>query len=103
MLLTLKRQGKVVQTVVEAISPQQETMLRYSHWVQNNKQQVDTLSQQQLGYLHLNAMTPPDLAGFARDFCLGFAVGFRRVPPMRGDNTTRMSAKKAARRTSTLT
>lgn len=100
VLLTLKRQGKVMQTVAEAISPQQDSMLRYSHWVQSNKQQVDKLSQQQLGYLHLNAMTPPDLAGFARDFYAqlekpGLIIDVRRN---RGGNIDSILIEKLLRR-----
>jgi len=100
VLLTLKRQGKVVQTVAEAISPQQESLLRYSHWVQHNKHQVDKISQQQLGYLHLNAMTPSDLAGFARDFYAqlekpGLIIDVRRN---RGGNIDSILIEKLLRR-----
>jgi tricorn protease len=100
VLLTLKRQGKVLQTVAEAISPQQETMLRYSHWVQSNQQHVASLSKQQLGYLHLNAMTPPDLAGFARDFYSqlekpGLIIDVRRN---RGGNIDSILIEKLLRR-----
>ncbi len=68
VLLVLQRQGKTHQTVVEAISPAQEAQLRYQHWVEQTKAKVAAASQQQIGYLHLNAMIPADLTVFARDF-----------------------------------
>lgn len=68
VLLQLQRNGKSHQTVVEAISPAQEAQLRYQHWVVQTKAKVATQSQQQIGYLHLNAMTPADLTVFVRDF-----------------------------------
>lgn len=100
VLLTLQRQGKVHQTVVEAISPQQESALRYSDWVQSNLQYVNKASQQQLGYLHLNAMTASDLAGFARDFYAqlakpGLIIDVRRN---RGGNIDSILIEKLLRR-----
>ena len=68
VLLLLQRDGKQHQTVVEAISPAQEAQLRYQHWVVQTKAKVAALSQQQIGYLHLNAMIPADLTVFVRDF-----------------------------------
>ena len=42
--------------------------LRYGHWVQQNAERVARLSDQGIGYLHLNAMGSGDVASFARDF-----------------------------------
>lgn len=42
--------------------------LRYGHWVQANATKVATLGDEQLGYVHLEAMTSRDIASFARDF-----------------------------------
>lgn len=42
--------------------------LRYGHWVQGNARQVARLSDDDIGYLHLNAMVDRDVASFARDF-----------------------------------
>jgi len=68
VLLQLQRDGRSHQTVVEAISPAQEAQLRYQHWVEQTKARVASQSQQQIGYLHLNAMTAADLTVFVRDF-----------------------------------
>lgn len=100
VLLTLKRQGKIHQTVVVAISPQQDSGLRYSDWVQRNLQHVAQTSQQQFGYLHLNAMTANDLAGFARDFYAqinkpGLIIDVRRN---RGGNIDSILIEKLLRR-----
>ncbi|MBU2278881.1 MAG: PDZ domain-containing protein [Gammaproteobacteria bacterium] len=100
VLLSLKRQGKLLQTVVEAISPQQDTALRYSDWVQSNKKLVSAESQQQVGYLHLNAMTSSDVASFARDFYTevekpGLIIDVRRN---RGGNIDSILIEKLLRR-----
>ncbi len=100
VLLQLQRQGKTHHTVVEPITPQQESSLRYGHWVQTNLQRVATESNNQLGYLHLNAMTAPDLAGFARDFYAqldkpGLIIDVRRN---RGGNIDSILIEKLLRR-----
>ncbi len=53
VLLQLERDGKTFKKVVVPVSPQQEQTLRYQHWVQQKKQQVEQQGKQQLGYLHL--------------------------------------------------
>lgn len=68
VLLLIQRDGHTHQTVVEPISPAQEAQLRYQHWVVQTKAKVAAESQQQIGYLHLNAMIPADLTVFVRDF-----------------------------------
>lgn len=100
VLLQLKRQGITHNTIVEPINPQQENSLRYGHWVQTNQQRVATESNKQIGYLHLNAMTAPDLAGFARDFYAqldkpGLIIDVRRN---RGGNIDSILIEKLLRR-----
>jgi tricorn protease len=100
VLLQLERNGKTLKKVVVPVSPQQEQMLRYQHWVQQKKQQVDQQGKQQLGYLHLYAMTANDISNFARDFYAnvdkpGLIIDVRRN---RGGNIDSWVIEKLLRR-----
>ncbi|AQS88960.1 Tricorn protease-like protein [Neoasaia chiangmaiensis NBRC 101099] len=68
VLLTLRRNGKEIRTVVVATSARQESNLRYGDWELGRAQAVEKASNGRIGYLHLRAMTDPDIASFARDF-----------------------------------
>lgn len=45
-----------------------QTALRYGDWELSRAEQVAAASQGRIGYLHLRAMGPNDIASFARDF-----------------------------------
>ncbi|EGM78965.1 Tol biopolymer transport system, periplasmic component-related protein [Rheinheimera sp. A13L] len=100
VLLQLERNGKALKKVVVPVSPQQEQMLRYQHWVQQKKQQVEQQGKQQLGYLHLYAMTASDISNFAREFYAnvdkpGLIIDVRRN---RGGNIDSWVIEKLLRR-----
>ncbi|WP_288739986.1 S41 family peptidase, partial [uncultured Rheinheimera sp.] len=100
VLLQFERDGKSFKKVVVPVSPQQEQTLRYQHWVQQKKQQVEQQGQQQLGYLHLYAMTAGDISNFAREFYAnvdkpGLIIDVRRN---RGGNIDSWVIEKLLRR-----
>ena len=100
VLLQFERDGKSMKKVVLPISPQQEQMLRYQHWVQLKKHQVEQQGKQQLGYLHLYAMGPNDISNFAREFYAnvdkpGLIIDVRRN---RGGNIDSWVIEKLLRR-----
>ncbi|WP_127024755.1 S41 family peptidase [Rheinheimera mangrovi] len=100
VLLQLERDGKAFKKVVVPVSPQQEQMLRYQHWVQQKKHQVEQQGKQQLGYLHLYAMTANDISNFAREFYAnvdkpGLIIDVRRN---RGGNIDSWVIEKLLRR-----
>jgi len=49
-----------------------EAALRYSDWVEGRRARVQADSDGRIGYLHLRAMGPQDIASFARDFYAQF-------------------------------
>ncbi|MES2321579.1 MAG: S41 family peptidase [Pseudomonadota bacterium] len=54
--------------IVTPISIGKHAGLRYSDWEQSRAMEVDKASKGRIGYLHLRAMGPRDIASFARDF-----------------------------------
>lgn len=70
--LELARDGEEWATIVEPVSTFQDHRLRYQHWVEQNRQQVEESSDGDFGYLHLYAMGPNDVASFAREFYANF-------------------------------
>lgn len=72
ILLQALRGNQELNAVVEPISVMQESTLRYQDWVMNNLQKVHNASDGKLGYLHLYAMGPTDIASFAREFYAQF-------------------------------
>lgn len=69
VLLSLRREGREPhRTVVVPIPTERDQALRYGDWVESNRERVDARGRGRLGYLHLRAMGPPDVASFARDF-----------------------------------
>ena len=55
-LLTLNENGKSRELVVKPISMGEENQLLYKRWVKRNADQVDKLSNGQLGYIHIPGM-----------------------------------------------
>ncbi|WP_417761019.1 S41 family peptidase [Shewanella sp.] len=68
VLLTLKRGGKQLKTVVMPVSLGENNQLRYLDWVNNNAVKVAKASEGKIGYLHLYAMGASDISNFAREF-----------------------------------
>nr|WP_070958967.1 S41 family peptidase [Hyphomonas sp. Mor2] len=68
VLLDFSRGGERRQEIVTPMTARRTAMLRYRHWVERNRKRVAEQSDDQIGYLHLRAMTSGDLASFARDF-----------------------------------
>lgn len=61
--------GEQSKTVlVTPVTMMKHAQLRYSDWEQSIANKVELASGGKIGYLHLRAMTPTDLASFARDF-----------------------------------
>lgn len=60
--------GKSRQLVVTPVGSQRDAQLRYLTWERERATRVDAQSKGRFGYVHLQAMTPPDLARWAREF-----------------------------------
>lgn len=101
VLLDLLRGGKAHRQVVIPVPADREATLRYSDWVQQSRSAVDRVGQGRIGYLHLRAMGPNDIASFARDFYAnydrdGLIIDVRRN---RGGNIDSWVIEKLLRRT----
>jgi tricorn protease len=72
VLMQVKRGNSSKTILVSPINMQKHANLRYSDWEQSLASKVDSSSNGKIGYLHLRAMTPADVASFARDFYANF-------------------------------
>ncbi|WP_194757422.1 S41 family peptidase [Aliidiomarina indica] len=72
VLLTLRRDGETLNTVVTPVNGGRDHRLRYETWVQQNRAKVDEASDGRYGYLHLYAMGANDVSSFAREFYANF-------------------------------
>ncbi|HEV2206402.1 MAG TPA: S41 family peptidase [Candidatus Acidoferrales bacterium] len=61
-------EGKLRDVVVRAISAREDSDLRYAEWEYTRRLAVDAASHGTIGYVHLRAMGPGDIAQWARDF-----------------------------------
>jgi tricorn protease len=68
VLLTLKRDGKEVRTIVSAIDARSNDSLRYGDWENERSARVQAAGGGRIGYVHLRAMGAADIATFAREF-----------------------------------
>jgi len=69
VLLSVKRKaGKPREMVVTPINLEQEADLRYDDWEYSRRRHVEELGKGDIGYIHLRAMGPKDIATWARDF-----------------------------------
>jgi tricorn protease len=69
VLLNIKRKaGGSGPVIVMPVNMAKQASLRYSDWEQSRARQVESSSKGRVGYLHLRAMGPRDIASFARDF-----------------------------------
>ncbi len=75
VLLDVKRaDGKAVQRIVTPVAQMRENQLRYNDWRVSRARAVEQLGQGRIGYVHLRAMGPNDIADFVREF---YAAGDR--------------------------
>jgi tricorn protease len=101
VLLSLRRDGRTVKTVVVPVDAGRNTQLRYSDWVQTRMAAVEDQGKGRIGYLHLRAMGGNDIASFVRDFYAnvdrdGLIIDVRRN---RGGNIDSWVIEKLLRRT----
>ena len=69
VLLSVKTEsGLSRDVIVLPVAPRRERELRYLSWERERMQQVDTLGQGRIGYVHLQAMGANDIARWAREF-----------------------------------
>jgi tricorn protease len=69
VLLALRRGDAAPhRTIVVPIATERDQALRYGDWVASNRTRVDAIGRGRIGYLHLRAMGPADVAAFAREF-----------------------------------
>ncbi len=66
--LDLMRRSKNISTIVEPINLRGEYNANYMDFVEAKRKATAKLSGDQIGYLHLRAMGPSDIASFARDY-----------------------------------
>ena len=67
-LLELARAGSSKREVVVPVDANREADLRYQDWVQGRREKVEAAGNGRIGYLHLRAMGPNDIANFVREF-----------------------------------
>jgi tricorn protease len=68
MLRVKAKSGEVRDVLVRPMSSAAEADLRYGEWEYSRRTTVDTASSGQIGYVHLRAMGPDDMAEWARDY-----------------------------------
>ena len=67
-LSLLNGAGKRYEQVVTPVSSRDEETLRYEEWELRNRNKVDSLSNNNIGYVHLKAMTGTDMNDFVKQF-----------------------------------
>jgi len=73
VLLKVKQKaGGEREVVVTPINQQREQNLRYTEWEYTRRLAVEKKSDDKIGYVHLRAMGPNDIAQWARDFYPAF-------------------------------
>ena len=60
--------GQTRNVLVAAISAKEDANMRYAEWEYTRRLEVDAASHGAIGYVHLRAMGPDDIAQWARDF-----------------------------------
>ena len=101
VLLELERNGTHRRAIVLPVDAQREDALRYADWLESRRSAVASAGQGRIGYLHLRAMGPNDIASFVRDFYAnierdGLIIDVRRN---RGGNIDSWVIEKLLRRT----
>jgi tricorn protease len=70
--LDFLRNGVAGSVVTTPVSAARDAALRYNDWVTGRREAVEAASDGRVGYLHLRAMGPGDMADFAREFYANF-------------------------------
>lgn len=60
--------GKAREVLVTPVSTEEDFNLRYNEWEYSRRLKVDSASHGTIGYVHLRAMGPDDIAHWARDY-----------------------------------
>ncbi|MGM9483637.1 S41 family peptidase [Roseateles sp. NT4] len=60
--------GKTMQRIVTPVAQLRENQLRYNDWRFSRARAVEQTGQGRIGYVHLRAMGPADIADFVREF-----------------------------------
>ena len=68
VLVDYKRAEKAMQAIVKPVLATREAQLRYTDWRLQRARRVEEIGKGKLGYIHLDAMGPADIANFARQF-----------------------------------
>ena len=68
VLLEVKQRERTVQRIVTPVPQARENVLRYNDWRVGRARAVEQASQGRIGYVHLRAMGPNDIADFVREF-----------------------------------
>jgi tricorn protease len=69
VLLTVRgSDGRNRDIIVTPVTTQRDGQLRYLAWEWERKARVEEKSKSRIGYVHLQAMTAPDIARWAREF-----------------------------------
>jgi len=66
--LDLTRDARKISAIVEPMTMDGNRQANYFDFVQGKKAETERLSSGKIGYLHLRAMGPDDVASFARDY-----------------------------------
>ncbi len=67
-LSLLNRTGKAYDQIVKPCSARDNFTLRYEEWELMNREKVDSMSNNDIGYIHLKAMTGSDMDDFVKQF-----------------------------------
>ncbi|HTO90103.1 MAG TPA: PDZ domain-containing protein, partial [Candidatus Sulfotelmatobacter sp.] len=68
VLLRLARGGATHEVLVQPVSPNDAAALRYRSWEYERRMRVDSLGNGRIGYVHLQAMGPDDIARWIREY-----------------------------------
>jgi tricorn protease len=67
-LTLLNRQMKRYEQVVKPFSANEEYFIRYEEWELSRRSMVDSLGNNEIGYVHLRAMGPDDMDAFVKQY-----------------------------------
>jgi tricorn protease len=68
VLLRVARAGATHDVLVQPVNPSDATALRYRSWEYERRSRVDSLGGGRIGYVHLQAMGPDDIAKWMREY-----------------------------------
>jgi len=68
LLTLLDKNNKTYNQVVKPCSASEDFTLRYDEWELMNREKVDSMSNNEIGYIHLKAMTATDMDAFVKQY-----------------------------------